>query len=69
MFDAKAMFEVLKEYGMQVQELAERLGISRTTLYRKVAGESDFTRKEIQKCRDIFGVAACERIFFAIEVA
>ncbi len=69
MFDQQAFFDCLKEHKMSVQELAERLGISRVTLYRKVSGESDFTRREIQICREIFGVEACERIFFAKEVA
>ena len=69
MFDANALFDCLKEHKMSMQELAKCLGISRVTLYRKTAGESDFTRGEIQKCRELFGVEACERIFFALEVA
>lgn len=69
MFDEKALFDCLKEHNMSVQELAEKLDINRVTLYRKIAGESDFTRREIQRCRDIFGGEVCERIFFAPGVA
>ena len=69
MFDQKAFFDCLEEKKMSVSELAKYLDISRVTLYRKVSGESDFGRKEIQKCRDLFGVEACDRIFFAIVVA
>lgn len=69
MFDQKAFFDCLKGHKLSAQELAERLGISRVTLYRKVSGESDFTRKEIQTCRELFGAEICERIFFASEVA
>lgn len=68
MFDSKEFFECLKGNRMTVASLAEALGINRATLYRKVAGDSDFTRKEIQKCREIFGVEACNAIFFAVEV-
>lgn len=69
MFDQEKFFSCLKENKVSVQELAEMLEISRTTLYRKVSGESDFTRKEIQKCREIFGESVCDQIFFAVEVA
>lgn len=69
MFDAKAFFECLNKNRMSVAELAESLGISRATLYRKISGESDFNRKEIQKCRELFGEQVCNAIFFAIEVA
>lgn len=68
MFDRKAFFDGLDKRGMTVTALADRLGINRATLYRKIAGESDFTRKELQVCRDVFGVNACNAIFFAPEV-
>lgn len=68
MFDPKAFFECLGKNKMTVATLAGALGINRATLYRKVAGESDFTRKEIQKCRELFGEEACNAIFFAEEV-
>lgn len=69
MFDAKAFFDCLKKNRMSPAELAGQLGINRATLYRKISGESDFNRKEIQKCRELFGEQECNAIFFAPDVA
>lgn len=54
----------LKKVGMTVPELAKYLGISKVTLYRKISGESDFYRDEIQKCRELFGIDVADSIFF-----
>lgn len=69
MFDEQAFFCTLQEVGLSVAELAEVIGISKVTLYRKVHGESDFTRKEIQICMRIFGKERASAIFFAKEVS
>ena len=69
MFNERAFYEEMKRLGMSVPELAKHLGISKVTLYRKISGESDFYRDEIQKCRELFGKEAAEGIFFADEVA
>lgn len=69
MFDAEVFYKELKRIGMSVPGLANILGINKTTLYRKISGESDFVRWEIQKCRDLFGTEAADKIFFANEVA
>lgn len=69
MFDSKAFFEALNNAKMSVPQLAKTLGISKVTLYRKISGESDFVRSEIQRCREIFGKEAADKIFFADEVA
>lgn len=69
MFDAEAFWAELKRVKMSVPELANYLGINKTTLYRKISGESDFVRMEIQKCRELFGSEAADKIFFAHEVA
>lgn len=69
MFNSAAFFEALAKAGMSVPSLAHSLGISKVTLYRKISGESDFVRSEIQTCREIFGKEAADLIFFAEEVA
>ncbi|MBR2895555.1 MAG: helix-turn-helix domain-containing protein [Oscillospiraceae bacterium] len=69
MFDAQAFYVELRKNGLTVPELAKILKISKVTLYRKISGESDFFRSEIQQCRELFGKEAADRIFFATEVA
>ena len=69
MFNQERFYDELKKLSMSVPELAKHLGISKVTLYRKIYGESDFFRDEIQKCRELFGKEAADEIFFAAEVA
>ena len=69
MFNADVFYTELRKLGMSVPDLAKLLGISKVTLYRKISGESDFFRDEIQKCRELFGKDAADKIFFADEVA
>lgn len=62
MFKAKCV-----EKGMSTPDIARILGINEATLYRKISGESDFTRNEIQLFRQALGLTSCEMdaIFFA----
>lgn len=69
MFNEERFNAELKKLGMSVPELAKHLGISKVTLYRKIYGQSDFYRDEIQKCRELFGKDAADKIFFDTEVA
>lgn len=48
-------------------DVAKALGINVSTLYRKMSGESDFTRNEIQIIRDALylSITDVEKIFFA----
>lgn len=68
MFDQQAFFRSLKQHDITVADLAKSLEINRTTLYRKISGESDFTRNEVQKCRELLGIEDCNAIFFAPDV-
>lgn len=63
MFEKEALIAKLKEKEMSVSELAEKIGINKATLYRKIAKKSDFTLAEIQKCAEIFGENSTEQIF------
>lgn len=55
MFEKEALIAKLKEKEISVSELAEKIGINKATLYRKIVKKSDFTLAEIQKCAEIFG--------------
>ena len=48
------------------EEIAKRLNINITTLYRKFNGESDFTLSELKVVKEILGLSKedVDRIFF-----
>lgn len=69
MYSDKAFCEYVKKRGVKFQAVAEAMGITPSTLYRKRKGQLDFSRTEIQKCCDFFGVKELNRIFFAPDVA
>ena len=50
-----------------IEALAVYLGINMSTFYRKINGESDFTRNEIQLVKQKLGLSSSEveAIFFA----
>ena len=50
--------------GVKIPEIARAIGVSTPTLYRKMSGESDFYRAEIQAICDLFGVKDLNSIFF-----
>ena len=57
--------------GKTIKELAEGLGISKSGMYRKMHGQSEFTRAEIQKLIEILEIdfnTAIE-IFFTEKVS
>lgn len=55
--------------GKTLSEVAELLGINLATLYRKMNGESDFYRNEIQiLCKEL-KISNPVEIFFAAEIA
>ena len=55
------------EAGHTMSELADYLGINAATLYRKIDGQSEFKRIEIQLIRQFLGLSSddVDRIFFA----
>ena len=64
----KAEFNAVLARNEKSKEfVADLLGINIATLYRKINGQSDFTRSDIQLIRCAFHLTADEvdRIFFA----
>ena len=57
--------------GMSVESLANKIGMHPVTLYRKLSGKSDFTRKEILSiCYELkLDSEQMERIFFDEKLA
>jgi len=57
--------------GSTLGRVATELGINPATLSRKLSGESDFSRCEIQKIREYLGLnlAEAEEIFFNQNIA
>lgn len=48
MFDKRKFRAKIVENGMTLAELAKKLEMNPATLYRKMSGDSDFSRNEIQ---------------------
>ena len=67
MFDRKKFRAKIIEKGLTIRDISIILGIKEATLYRKMSGESDFTRNEIQLFRESLKLTAeeTESIFFA----
>jgi len=66
-FDKKTFYRTISKKGMSVIKLAETLNMHQSTLFRKVKGESEFTRAEMQDIRDALSISQTEldAIFFA----
>lgn len=55
--------------GIAIQEMCEKLGMSRSAFYRKCNGITEFTQSEIQKIVDILQLDSPMGIFFAEKVS
>ena len=69
MFNKKLFLAQLIIADMTIKELAEALGIDESTMYRKIADDGRFTRKEINTMIKILKIEQPKPIFFADEVA
>jgi hypothetical protein len=71
MFDKNLFKFHVNKSNVTMESIANKIGINATTLYRKVNGESDFTRGEIQIIRMQLNLTADEadRIFFTEKLA
>lgn len=57
--------KALKEHNLTITDVAAHLGISTVTLYRKMSGESDFYRAEINLIKQLLPKTDVYPIFFA----
>jgi len=69
MFDKKMFLATLLLKNISVDDFAKIINVTTPTLYRKMSGESDFYRREIQSSRKVFSKEEADKIFFAEEVA
>lgn len=60
---------LLKNRGWTITGLAEALDINRLTLYRKIKGDSEFSRREIGACCLLFGPQEVLKLFFTDEIS
>lgn len=67
-FDKKKWRATLALSGETRKGISDKLGISSSTLYRKVKEPKSFTYDEIMKLIDIFGEDEVLNVFFAKEV-
>lgn len=65
---ARLLYEMQKK-GISIQEMIEKLSMSRSAFYRKCNGISEFTQGEIQKIVDILDLDSPVGIFFAEKVS
>ena len=67
MFCVTEFNAMLARFSKTKEDVAVMLGINPATLYRKINGQSDFTRQEIQTIRCAFNLDAdtLDKIFFA----
>lgn len=57
--------EALRKKGLTIKDVATHLKINTSTLYRKMVGESDFYRSEIQAICSLLDIEDPSKIFFA----
>ena len=69
MFDKNRFRAQIILAGMTAKELAEKIGIDESTLYRKINADGNFTRKEIGKIVEILHIDDPKDIFFADKLA
>ena len=65
---AKLMYEMAKR-NVSIQDMCEKLKMSRSAFYRKCNGISEFTQGEIQSIVDILELESPMGIFFAEKVS
>lgn len=70
MTDTGLLRETIEKSGISVTFIAKSLGISRTGLYKKLNGKTEFKVSEISKMKDILNITPKERdaIFFSKNV-
>ena len=71
MTNAKLLREIVEKSGLKYKFIAEKMGLSRFGLMKKIDNENEFKASEIEKLCEILGINSLEDredIFFAKEV-
>lgn len=68
MFDKRKFMAQMVLAGMTQKELAQKLGIDESTLYRKIKDDGRFSRKEMNSIIEILKIKDPNPIFFAPEL-
>lgn len=68
--DLKRLKEEIDDSGMTMVSFSAKTGMLRATLYKKLAGQSEFTISEVESISDVLRLNANQRnaIFFAKQV-
>ncbi len=61
------MNSLMEEYPINFGELAEKLGVSKQTLTRKIKGSTDWTYSEIILLTELFNIEDPQSFFFDIK--
>ena len=71
MFDKTLFLYHVARKNMTLGDISTMLDINPATLTRKMSGESDFTRDEVQRIRKFLDLSVmdADKIFFAEELA
>lgn len=67
--DKNLLIYEMKKKGLNVAELCEKIGISKSAFYRKCNGQTEFKLDEIKKIKSILGLDTVTPIFFTSEVS
>lgn len=70
MVDIQLLKNTIRDQGITIVSISEKIGITREGLYKKLAGEAEFKASEIEKISAALRLSKDERdaIFFAKEV-
>ena len=68
MFDEKRFSAQIVMAGVTIKDLADYLGVSPVTVYRKIKADGNFTRDEINKMIVFLKIDEPEQIFFATQL-
>jgi len=63
-FEKNKLIAAMMEVGLNVTATAEKMGISRSSFYRKMKKDGDFSRRELLELSDLIGREKVSRIFF-----
>lgn len=71
MFASNEFNALIAKHGQTKEDVAAIIGVNPATLYRKISGVSDFTRREIQTISRAYSLTADDinNIFFADKLA